>query len=57
MKKNEHYFPTIEYVKDVGEELGWKKIVHECDEGGLLEMPPEEIDNGDGGGIVANSGS
>ncbi|KAF2271276.1 Pro-apoptotic serine protease NMA111 [Westerdykella ornata] len=34
MKKNEHYFPTIEFVKDAGEPLGWRKIIHECDEGG-----------------------
>jgi hypothetical protein len=37
MKKNEHYFPTIEFVKDPAEELGWRKIVHEADEGGALE--------------------
>lgn len=38
MKKNEHYFPTIEFVKDEAEELRWKRIVHECDEGGAKEM-------------------
>jgi hypothetical protein len=38
MKKNEHYFPTIEYVKDASESLGWKKIVHESSEGGALEQ-------------------
>jgi len=37
MKKNEHYFPTIEYIKDPTEELGWKKIIHECNEGGARE--------------------
>jgi hypothetical protein len=37
MKKNEHYFPTIEYIKDAAEPLGWKKIIHECDEGGVKE--------------------
>jgi S1-C subfamily serine protease len=38
MKKNEHYFPTIEYVKDPSEPLGWKKTVHESSEGGALEQ-------------------
>ena len=31
MKKNEHYFPTTEFVKDMTELLGWKKIVHETE--------------------------
>lgn len=36
MKKNEHYFPTVEFVKDPNDEsgLGWKKIVHEADKKG-----------------------
>ncbi|KAF2005939.1 trypsin-like serine protease [Amniculicola lignicola CBS 123094] len=47
MKKNEHYFPTIEYVKDSSEPLGWKKTIHECDESGVREdVPPEEMDVG-----------
>lgn len=37
MKKNEHYFPTMEIVKDKDEELGWKKIVHEADKKGMGE--------------------
>jgi hypothetical protein len=37
MKKNEHYFPTIEFRKDKEEVLGWKKIVHEYNEGGEKE--------------------
>lgn len=33
MKKNEHYFPTVEYIKDANAEngLGWRKEVHESD--------------------------
>jgi hypothetical protein len=47
MKKNEHYFPTIEYVKDSGEPLGWKKIIHECDaDGAREEMAPEDVEMG-----------
>ena len=28
IKKNEHYFPTIEFLKDSTEELGWRKVIH-----------------------------
>jgi pro-apoptotic serine protease NMA111 len=36
VKKNEHYFPTVEFVRDPGEEnsLGWRKIVHKLDADG-----------------------
>jgi pro-apoptotic serine protease NMA111 len=34
MKKNEHYFPTIEFLKDDKEALGWKKVVREAEKGG-----------------------
>jgi S1-C subfamily serine protease len=49
LKKNEHYFPTIEYVKDSSEPLGWKKIIHECDAGGAREgiAPEETLTEGD----------
>jgi len=42
MKKNEHYFPTIEYKKDPSESLGWKKLVHEYDEDGVKEIASAE---------------
>lgn len=45
MKKNEHYFPTMEYVKDSAEPLGWRKIIHECEEGGAKEeMTGDEME-------------
>ena len=45
MKKNEHYFPTIEYIKDAQEVLGWKKIIHECEDGGATEeMAVDEVE-------------
>jgi hypothetical protein len=35
MKKCEHYFPTVEFVKDASEATtGWRKIVHEAERGG-----------------------
>ncbi|KAF2493755.1 Pro-apoptotic serine protease NMA111 [Lophium mytilinum] len=55
MKKNEHYFPTMEYVKDTTDELGWKKIMHECDEGGVREVMgggETEMEAGDGGDMA-----
>ncbi|KAF2743930.1 Pro-apoptotic serine protease NMA111 [Sporormia fimetaria CBS 119925] len=45
IKKNEHYFPTIEYRKDVNEALSWRKVIHEFDEGGVTEgVPGEEME-------------
>jgi hypothetical protein len=45
MKKNEHYFPTIEYLKDAEEPLGWKKIIHECEANGARdEMAPDDME-------------
>lgn len=38
MKKNEHYFPTMEFVKDGTEALGWKKILHEHEKGGSDQL-------------------
>ena len=51
MKKNEHYFPTLEYVKDPATQLGWRKILHECDAGGAKEVAAAEaMDVGRDGG-------
>ncbi|KAK4125449.1 trypsin-like serine protease [Parathielavia appendiculata] len=29
MKKNEHYFPTMELIKDPSEECGWRRVTYE----------------------------
>ncbi|OTA96114.1 hypothetical protein M434DRAFT_68149 [Hypoxylon sp. CO27-5] len=29
MKKNEHYFPTVEWIKDGSEPCGWRRITYE----------------------------
>ena len=59
MKKNEHYFPTIEMVKDARGsdegDCGWRRIVHECDAGGHGEG--EEGMMGLGGGADVGDGS
>ncbi|KAH9891361.1 Pro-apoptotic serine protease NMA111 [Xylariomycetidae sp. FL2044] len=62
MKKNEHYFPTMEWVKDGSEPCGWKRVTYES--GVAVEGEPTDgmmpttaiedqgdIDEDDGGGI------
>jgi hypothetical protein len=29
MKKNDHYFPTMEWIKDPSESSGWHRITYE----------------------------
>lgn len=29
MKKNEHYFPTMEWIKDPAVECGWRRVTYE----------------------------
>ncbi|KAH6619148.1 trypsin-like cysteine/serine peptidase domain-containing protein [Chaetomium sp. MPI-SDFR-AT-0129] len=29
MKKNDHYFPTVELIKDPSEECGWRRVTYE----------------------------
>jgi len=43
MKKNEHYFPTMEFIKDESEPLGWKKIVQEAEKGGTNDLVVESV--------------
>ena len=66
MKKNEHYFPTVELVKDGNDtDCGWRRIVHECDAAGLGEGEDGMVglgggadvgDGGDGGGGGGDGG-
>ncbi|KAI1174635.1 Pro-apoptotic serine protease NMA111 [Nemania sp. FL0916] len=53
MKKNEHYFPTMEWIKDGSEPCGWKRITYESS-GKAVEGEPTDgmvptagDDNGD----------
>ncbi|KAI0406199.1 Pro-apoptotic serine protease NMA111 [Xylaria palmicola] len=53
MKKNEHYFPTMEWIKDGSEPCGWKRITYESS-GRVVEgeptkgmVPTTGDDNGD----------
>ncbi|KAM3414403.1 hypothetical protein BST61_g11041 [Cercospora zeina] len=52
MKKNEHYFPTMEFVKDPNEREGWKRIAYENGKKkvGKGEMLPEILEEGVGTG-------
>jgi hypothetical protein len=29
MKKNDHYFPTMDWIKDPSESSGWKRVTYE----------------------------
>ncbi|OTB08159.1 hypothetical protein M426DRAFT_19304 [Hypoxylon sp. CI-4A] len=59
MKKNEHYFPTMEWIKDSSETCGWKRIAYQSGkpvEGeptdGILPVQEGEVeglDEGDDG--------
>ncbi|KAF2173767.1 hypothetical protein M409DRAFT_16040 [Zasmidium cellare ATCC 36951] len=48
MKKNEHYFPTVEFVKDSSVREGWRRIMYEGGEKkvGEGELVTEVIDEG-----------
>ncbi|USW56477.1 Putative PDZ domain, peptidase S1C, peptidase S1, PA clan, PDZ superfamily, PDZ domain 6 [Septoria linicola] len=50
MKKNEHYFPTMEFVKDSSEREGWKRVMYEDGKKkiGKGEMLPEVLEEGIG---------
>jgi len=55
MKKNEHYFPTMEFIKDPSESCGWKRITYEGDapHRGVGALSTEAMDQGmgeEGGG-------
>lgn len=32
MKKNDHYFPTMEWIKDSNEACGWRRVTYEGNE-------------------------
>lgn len=46
MKKNEHYFPTVEFVKDGSVREGWKRRMYEDGQvrRGEGELMPEADD-------------
>ena len=50
MKKNEHYFPTMEFVKDPTEACGWKRLSYENGEEvkGVANLTSENMDEGAG---------
>lgn len=29
MKKNEHYFPTMEWIKDANDPVGWRRVTYD----------------------------
>ncbi|KAI9851625.1 MAG: hypothetical protein M1838_003219 [Thelocarpon superellum] len=70
MKKNEHYFPTMEFIKDPSEPTGWKRLTYEngtaaegigalaaeaMDEGGALEAAADSDYKDDGTNILLDA--
>jgi pro-apoptotic serine protease NMA111 len=44
MKRNDHYFPMVDWVKDPNEPIGWKRITYASPEAdGVLEMAALEL--------------
>ncbi|OQO11318.1 Pro-apoptotic serine protease [Cryoendolithus antarcticus] len=58
MKKNEHYFPTVEFAKDPSLREGWKRVTYEdgAVRKGEGEMAPEGAEEGGGDGEVQIEG-
>lgn len=58
MKKNEHYFPTVEWIKDPSVECGWKRVTYEAGkkiEGeGADGVPSVTDDTGEPDDLVAS---
>ncbi|KAI9772795.1 MAG: hypothetical protein M1839_002296 [Geoglossum umbratile] len=55
IKKNEHYFPTMEFVADAAEPSGWRRITHEkgaVDSGLAAAFTAEDMDEA----VVAQDG-
>jgi hypothetical protein len=40
MKKNDHYFPTMELIKDPSEASGWRRVAYE--NGKIVKGEPTE---------------
>lgn len=40
MKKNDHYFPTMEWIKDSREACGWRRVTYE----GMKAVQGEAVD-------------
>jgi hypothetical protein len=49
MKKNDHYFPTMDWIKDPSEPSGWKRVTYEQGGKAVLGEGTEGVLVGDGG--------
>ncbi len=56
MKKNDHYYPTVEYVKDASEPNGWK-VRSFGEEGGVQDVSGTVMDEGPAAGDDAGDGN
>ena len=55
MKKNEHYFPTVEYTKDPSEPNGWK-VKTWAEEGGVEDVSGGMMDEAGAAGVGEDGG-
>jgi hypothetical protein len=60
MKKNDHYFPTTEWIKDPTETCGWRRVTYEDGkpvngEGhdGINNAAGDSFEMDEGGGMVS----
>jgi pro-apoptotic serine protease NMA111 len=60
MKKNDHYFPTTEWIKDPTESCGWRRLTYEDGkpikgEGhdGINNVVGDSFEMDEGGGMVS----
>jgi len=58
MKKNEHYFPTMEFAKDANESCGWKRVSYENGKRGVgdASLAGELMDEGAGHEVEIGEG-
>lgn len=43
MKKNEHYFPTVEWIKDTAAPCGWRRVTYEGGGKAVEGVPAEGV--------------
>lgn len=59
MKKNEHYFPTTEWIKDGSEACGWRRVTYEGGKAidgegdeGIQQFAEDSVETVEEGGVA-----
>jgi hypothetical protein len=45
MKKNDHYFPTVDWIKDPNEPIGWKRITYDSGKAGVSSPEADGVED------------